>query len=213
MVRPTPILGMTLLVLGSFASPTIAAESSGGPVLGGSFYVFTRDVPIPFLAPIKQGVVGLGYQMTGKWGTSPHWGWTAGLEYGVGDFKIKQTGGGPSNVDEQTLTNWLVRGGFDYWSECCGLDWYCGPGVSYQSTKMTLKSSGSPDDELEPMKLYALDVHAGAIHDLSGRMKAFGEMGTALGVGSWEQTETGVTTKLNGWFNTMTWRGGLRYAY
>lgn len=195
------------------AALAFAAEGKAGNSWGGQFYLFTREVPLPVALPIKQGVVGLGYTMNGKLGASPHWDWNAGFGYGIGNFKSESITGGVSSTSEISLTSWEARLGFDYWSDCCDEDWYCGPGFIYQSTELTSKNTGSPDQKYKPVKVIGIDPHMGGVIRISPNAGLFGAMDMVLGYMSYDETRTGTEDKLNGWVNSVGWRGGLRLKY
>ena len=195
------------------AAFAFAADGKPANSWAGEFYLFTRDVPLPVLTPLKQGIVGVGYSMNGRLGGSPHWDWNASVDYGIGSMKSEATTGGVTTTDELALTSWAVRLGFDYWVDCCDEDWYCGPGFMYLSSSLTEKSTGNPDNKFDPFKIIGIDPHMGGAIRLSPNASLFGGIDMLLGYGTYDQTTAGTEDKLTGWFNSVGWRGGLRLKY
>jgi hypothetical protein len=195
------------------AALAFAADGKPANGMSGQFYLFTREVPLPVALPLKQAVVGVGFTLNGKLGSSPHWDWNAGFDYGIGDFKGETTTGGVTNTSELSLTSWSARLGFDYWSDCCDEDWYCGPGFMYQSTVLTSKNTGSPDDKFDPIKVIGFDPHMGGSIRISPNAGLFGGMDMLLGYSSYDQTRSGTEDKFTGWVNSVGWRGGMRIKF
>jgi hypothetical protein len=213
--RMIPIFALAALAFSaSFALAGGGSSGSGAPNgWAGNIYIVSRDAPLPTSSLIKGGIVGLGYEMTGKWMSSPHWGWAASFDYGIGDLKETNTSGGISSTSELSLSSWSARFGWDYWDECCDEDWYCGPGFMYMSTSATDKSTGSPDQKINPLNVYGLDSRAGGAVKLFNNTRLFGSWDMLVGYGSYDQTQSGTETKLNGWFTATSMRGGLRWMY
>lgn len=206
-----PLMSLTVILAltacAAIASSAIAKEggASESSRLAGGVYVFTRDVPLPILTPLKQGVVGLGYEMNGRWGSSPHWGWNASFGYGVGSWK-EESGG---TEDKLSLSHWEARVGMDWWDDCCDQEFYCGPGLIYMSSKLKEESTGNPDVELDPIKTIGLDARAGGQFHLGTNARMFGSMDAVLGSASYDENGT----KVSGWVNSFGWRGGVRFNF
>lgn len=205
-----------ILLIAGVASAKGEMGGGGGAANGfaGGIFIFDRDTPqLGVSFPAKMGIVGLGYEMTGKLGASPHWGWNASFGYGIGDLKEETSSAGTSSTDELSATHWEVRAGFDYWSDCCDQDWYCGPGFVYTSTKVTAKTTGSPDFDYEPVKVIGFEPRVGGQMKLGTNMRLFGTLSQLVGYASYDQTVSGVEDKVNGWFTSTSWHGGLRLMY
>lgn len=209
-----------LAVLAALVGATrsaLAADGDSAPKWAGGIYLFTQDAPVPSVltggVSPSTGIVGLGYEMNGRWGGSSHWGWNGSFGYGIGGIKDKQSDITGSSEDEITFTHWQVRLGMDYWNDCCDEEWYCGPGLIYMSTGGTLKSTGSPDFDLEPMKVIGLDSRVGGQMKMGARTRLFGGMSMMFGRSSWEQTESGTKFEENGWVTSYSYRGGIRWNY
>lgn len=190
-------------------------SGGGGPTTGlsGGIFIFDRDTPIPSSISTKAGVVGLGYEMTGKWGTSPHWGWDASFGYGIGDLKIETSSATASTSDELSLSHWEVRVGWDYWSDCCDQDWYCGPGFIYTSTSGTEKRTATADLDLDPVKVIGFEPRVGGQMKVGNNMKVFGQLSQLVGHQSYDQTIAGEEDKITGWVTSTAWRGGVRWMF
>jgi hypothetical protein len=208
-----------LLVLSAMlAAVRLAVAKEGDDVsnhFAGGVYYFAANTPIPSVLALSPtaGIVGLGYEMTGRWGGSPHWGWTGSFGYGIGGVKQKQSDPTGSNTDELTLTHWEVRLGMDYWDDCCDQTWYCGPGLVYMSTGGTIQSTGSTDFDVDPIKTFGLDARAGGQLHLGRKARLFGGMSILAGRSSWDQTESGTKFEENAWVTTYAYRGGIRWNY
>lgn len=204
-----------LLVLASLGSPALAQRSraSEGGMYSGNLYLFNRDVPIPAALPFQQSVVGIGYELDGRFGAGSRWGWGLTGYYGFGSWKEETSSGGASSSDELSLSHYGFRFGFDYTFDCCDDGFYCGPGFDFSSTKLTEKSTGSSDNELKPIYLYGLDARAGGAIPMGGRLRLFGETSEFMGYASYDETRAGIEEKLNGWYRNTTWRGGLKIRY
>ncbi len=210
------LVSLLLVATTSFAvAPARAEEGKGGADgLTGGIYLFSRDVPLPTSPTLKQGIVGLGYEMTGKLGSSPHWGWNGSFGYGIGSWIEETTpSGGPTDKTELNLSHWEARLGFDYWDDCCDQDWFCGPALIYSSSKLKAKSTGSPDFDYEPVKTIGLDSRAGGQFHLGTNARMFGAMDMITGYSSFKQTETGTEVKIHGWSTSLGWRGGVRFHF
>lgn len=209
------IVGLAVLAALGGASAALAADGDAAPRWAGGIYLFTQDAPVPAIVGIgaRTGIVGLGYEMNGRWGGSPHWGWNGSVGYGIGGFKEKQSDITGSNEDEITFTHWQVRLGMDYWSDCCDQDWYCGPGLVYWSTGGTIKSTGSPDFDLEATKVFGVDSRVGGQIKIGTRTRLFGGMSMMFGRSSWEQTESGTKFEENDWVTSYSMRSGIRFNY
>jgi hypothetical protein len=178
----------------------------------GGIFLYQREAPSPPDGG-KNGIVGLGYEMTGRWAGSPHWRWNASFGYGLGDWKAEATTGGVSSTQEFSYTSWEVRLGWDYWSDCCDQQWYCGPGFAYMSTKATEKETGAADFDIEPMKVYGFEPRVGGQMKVGTKMSVFGGTSMLIGYGSYDQTVGGDELKVTGWFTALSWRTGLRWTY
>jgi hypothetical protein len=214
MIRHIRLTVTALAAIACLATAAQAMEHASMPNWGGSIYFFGHNAPVSGgTAPAALGIIGLGYEMTGRLGAG-HWGWAVGGGYGIGGFKDKVTGSTTTSTDEISLTHYEIRLGFDYWDDCCDEDWYCGPGFVYESTTLTIKQTGFPDDKLKPYSVYGFDPRAGGAIKLgSSNMRLFGQMSMLLGYGSYKQTGTLAELKQTGWFVEPSWRGGLRFVY
>lgn len=204
-----PLLVLTLLSL----SVAALAENGNGraATFNGGLYLFGRTVPT---VVDDAGVVGLGYEMNIPIGQG-NWGLTGDFGYGIGNIKETQTGPGGTFEDELEVTHWAVRVGFDHWEDCCDKIWYGGPAFTYMSSKGTIKSTGSPDFELEPYTIIGLDTRIGGSIKLSPKLNLYGQTNFTIGRASWEQADTvsGDTFKEEKWVTMPGWRGGLRLNY
>jgi hypothetical protein len=105
--------------------------------------------------------------------------------------------------------------GFDHWEDCCDKTWYCGPALTYMSSKATVKATGSPDFELEPYKVIGIDTRLGGSMKLSPKLGLYAQTNYTIGRASWEQTDSvsGDTFKEEKWVTFPGWRGGIRVDY
>ena len=215
-VRPIVVLAVLAgLTLGATSSLAADGMSSGKPANGMalSLFLYGRDVPLPVLTPLQQAVVGVGAGLSGKMGSSAHWAWNLSGGFGVGSVKGETSSGGVTTTDELSLSEWEARLGMDYWTDCCDEYFYCGPGLIYMSNKLTEKSTGSPDIEFDPIKVFGIDPHAGGAVKCGSSASIFGDMDVALGYASYKQTTAGVEDKLTGWFHSVGWHGGVRIGF
>ena len=211
-------VGLVVLaaVLGAATAAVAKQGDDASNRFAGAIYAFAADTPIPsVLASVSPtvGIIGLGYEMTGGWGGSPHWGWNGSFGYGIGGVKEKQSDPTGSVTDELKVSHWEVRLGLDYWGDCCDQTWYCGPGLVYMSTGGTIQSTGSPDFDLEPIKTFGLDARAGGQLHLGRKARLFGAMSILAGRSTWDQTDSGTTLEETAWVTTYSYRGGLRWSF
>lgn len=212
------LVGLVVFAAALGATPAAVAKEGGDASnrFAGGIYYFAVNTPVPSVlggfSP-SVGIVGLGYEMTGRWGSSPHWGWNGSFGYGVGGIQETQSDPTGSNIDELTFSHWEVRLGMDYWDDCGDQTWYCGPGLVYGSTGGTIKSTGSSDFDLDPIKTFGLDARAGGQLHLGPKAHLFGGMSILVGRSSWEQTESGTKFEENAWTTSYAYRGGIRWSY
>ena len=215
-MRRILLTAVALAALALSASAALAGDGAGMPGWGGSVYLFGQNAPFTTTGafPTNIGIVGLGYEMTGRLGGG-HWGWAGAFGYGMGSIKDEVTSGGPTTTSEISATHYEVRLGMDYWDECCDEYWFCGPGLVYQSTKVTLKQTAAADQVSDPYKVFGIDPRAGGALKLgSGGMRLWGSMSMLLGRASFKDTSTpGTELKQSGWIVQPGWRGGLRFQY
>jgi hypothetical protein len=217
MFRSIRLTVAALAAIACFATAAHAMRdesSKGAPRFGLSAYLFGHNAPVlGGTAPVTLGLIGLGLELNGGLGQG-HWGWAAGGGYGVGGFQDKVTGPSLSSTDEIDLTHYEIRVGFDYWDDCCDEYWYCGPGFVYESTTLTIKSTGQPEDKFKPYSVYGIDPRAGGAIKLGATMQLYAEMSMLIGYGSTKETNpSGAEFKQTGWFTQPGWRGGLRYVH
>ncbi len=212
------LIGLVVLaaVLGAVTAAVAKEGDDSSNRFAGGIYYFAADTPIPSaLASVSPtvGIIGLGYEMTGRWGGSPHWGWNGSFGYGIGGVKEKQSDPTGSITDELTFSHWEVRLGMDYWDDCCDQTWYCGPGLVYMSTGGTIQSTGSADFDLDPIKTFGLDARGGGQLHLGQKARLFGGMSILVGRSSWVQTESGTRFEENAWITAYAYRGGIRWSF
>ncbi len=214
MSRTLAVVVLAPLLLASLAPVATAGSKNGQPDLSGGLYLFSRNVPVAgsTSGTFNAGILGLGYQMNGRLGSTTPWGWSVNAGYGLGDEKATFTSV-TSSTNEVSLSHWDVRLGLDYYRDCCEDDFYCGPGLTYMSTTPTFKSTGNPDDKLKPTHLYGFDARLGGSIPLAGNMRLYGETSSFLGYGSYDETRGAEELKTTGWYTLETWRGGFRYKY
>jgi hypothetical protein len=84
-----------------------------------------------------------------------------------------------------------------------------GPGLEYQSAKVTLKQTGQPDEESESATTFGINGRIGGVMKLSESVGIVGEISNSLGFTSYEVGDIKLT-----WMpNSINAFWGLNFAF
>jgi len=112
---------------------------------------------------------------------------------GFGSIKIEDSDPPPTE-DKYTLSGYRFRIGGDRVGQVGDrFTVYMGPGVEYQSAKVKLEETGSPDIETENATTFGLNGRIGGIMWLSDAVGISGEISNSLGFASYEEGDVKFT--------------------
>jgi hypothetical protein len=138
------------------------------------------------------GVIGLGLDETNVGAQywymfSDDYAFTFGGSIGFGSIKQEDSGPTPGDF-EYALSGYRFRVGGDRVGQVGDrFTIYLGPGIEYQSAKITQKETGSPDIESESATTFGINGRIGGVMKLSESVGIVGEISNSLGFASYEE--------------------------
>lgn len=152
------------------------------------------------------GIAGAGLRLRGP--ILPRWDWSIEGGAGIGDIKTTITAV-TSTTYESQFREVVARIAADYRRH--GL--YCGPGLKYESTRVTEKTTGLKDVKVNPFKLYGFEAHFGGTLPINRQLRLYGEDSEFIGRGTFSDTFGTQKLKVEGIYSLNSWQGGLRFRF
>jgi len=176
---------------------TLSVWGSNPPSFGGT----SGGAPAAF---------GGQYQFGWPVGQSHRWVAAPAVGIGYGQYKT-QTSGSPSYTS--SAVTWDALLDFLYYNDCCDDDdFYCGPGIYYESTSPKYSPS-TPSFTFDPVNTFGGELTVGGGVPFGSRMQWVGSITERFGYTTENVTEFGAHAKFSSTTLSTQVSGGLRWGF
>jgi len=178
----------TFTVWGS-VPPSLGLSTSGAPAAFGGQYQFSWPI-----------------------GQSHHWVAAPAAGIGYGQFKSQYTGSSLPSTTSSAVT-WDALLDFLYYNDCCDDDdFYCGPGIYYESSQPKVNPSPS-GLTYNPCNTFGGQLTVGGGVPFGSNMQWVGSITERFGYTTFKYTDFGTESKLSGTTFSTQVNGGLRWGW
>jgi hypothetical protein len=188
-------------------APSAFAAGKGSSMLAIGLGQAKANIPVVFGLQFDETNVGAQYWYL----FSDDYAFTASGAIGFGNIKFEDTTP-PADEEKYTLSGFRFRVGGDRIGQIGDrFTMYMGPGLEYQSAKVTFEETGFPDVESESATTFGINGRIGGVMMLSDAIGIAGEISHSFGFASYEEGPDELTWMPNSvnafWGLTFTFGG------